>query len=31
VPDAALALFRTAVENGKQAEKEWDAAFASYK
>ncbi len=31
VPDAALELFRTAVENGKTAEKEWDESFASYK
>jgi transketolase len=30
VPDAALDLFRTAVDNGKQAEKEWDTAFAAY-
>ncbi|HET9659812.1 MAG TPA: transketolase [Thermomicrobiales bacterium] len=31
VPDAALELFREAVTDGKQAEEEWDAAFASYK
>jgi transketolase len=31
VPDAALELFRTAVENGKAAEKDWEKAFASYR
>jgi transketolase len=30
VPDAAMELFRTAVDNGKKAEKDWDKAFAAY-
>src|SRR6478752_5174444 len=30
VPDAAMELFRTAVDNGKNSEKDWDKAFAAY-
>jgi transketolase len=30
IPDSALAHFRLALENGKQAEAEWNARFADY-
>ena len=30
IPDKALAHFRLAIENGKQAEAEWDVKFADY-
>jgi len=30
IPDKVLAHFRLALENGKQAEAEWDAAFSDY-
>src|ERR1035441_8661196 len=30
IPDSALAHFRLALENGKQAEAEWDVKFSEY-